>query len=202
MKQFFKAVVLFGCLSFVLSFPVQATVDTGIHQQSGKEVEERKSQVSYLVVLRADQAIISETENLYNLELKNIDNMVLYFSERPVRKAGFMSTNQFMSGWGDGKNSLQVNPPNAAIVYAALQSRKVINNNNMTQAIPIELSSPVVTHDGLMFRMKPLDGSLDIGTFDRISIFIDNVVTWDPRGKFASGGVLQLDSPFQCFLNF
>ena len=23
-----------------------------------------------------------------------------------------------------------------------------------------------------------------------------NVVTWDPRGEFASGGILQLDSPF------
>ena len=107
-----------------------------------------KQKVSFLFVLRANNGVIAKTDGGYTLTLKGMDDKVLYFSDRPVRKAGFITMTQFMSDWAAGKNSFQTNPPNAAIVHAALKT----NEKGIAQAIPVELTNPVVSKDGWVFH--------------------------------------------------
>ena len=49
-----------------------------------------------------------------------------------------------MNDWAKGHDSFQANPPNAAIVHAALKT----NEKGIGQAIPVELTNPVVTANG------------------------------------------------------
>ena len=103
-----------------------------------------KQKTSFLFVLRSDTGVITKSGDGYMLTLKGMDDKVLYFSDRPVRKAGFITMSQFMGDWAKGNDSFQANPPNVAIVHAALKT----NAKGVAQALPVELIHPVVTHDG------------------------------------------------------
>ena len=41
----------------------------------------------------------------------------LYFSDRPQRVVGHLSTQQFVDEWGKGENSFADDPPNAVISF-------------------------------------------------------------------------------------
>ena len=88
-----------------------------------------------------------------------MDEKVLYFSDRPVRKAGFITMTQFMGDWAKGNDSFKANPPNAAIVHAALKT----NEKGIAQAIPVELTHPVATANGWTFDLKDLQGKMSTG---------------------------------------
>lgn len=139
-------------------------------QASIKTATAAHQKASFLFVLRADTGVISKTDSGYTLTLKGMDDKVLYFSDRPVRKAGFITMTKFMGEWAKGNNSFKANPPNAAIVHAALKS----NETGIAQAIPVELSDPVITANGWMFHLKDLRGKISIGSYNGVSVFVDS----------------------------
>jgi ABC-2 type transport system ATP-binding protein len=71
--------------------------------------------------------------------------------------------------------------PATTVVNGATSAPTILNGPGLTVAANTDPES--VSIDGLVPGLKPLR---DAGY---------NVVTWDPRGQFASGGILQLDSP-------
>ncbi len=132
---------------------------------------------SFLFVLRAHHGVIAKTSGGYTLTLKGMDDKVLYFSDRPVRKAGFITMTRFMGGWAKGKDSFKDNPPNAAIVHAALKT----NEKGFAQALPVELSKPVRTAAGWTFLLKNLDGKISMGSYDGVVVYIDAAHIGDAR---------------------
>ena len=122
-----------------------------------------------MFVLRADTGVIAKTDGGYTLTLKGMDDKVLYFTDRPVRKAGFITMTQFMNDWAKGKNSFQANPPNAAIVHAALKT----NEKGLAQAIPVELTNPVASNDGWVFHLKGIQEKISVGSYNGVSLFVD-----------------------------
>src|SRR3990167_3150972 len=155
-----------ACLTCSLPIAViAATADI----TSTKVSTEAKQKVSLLFVLRAETGVIAKTDDGYTLTLQGVDDKVLYFSDRPVRKAGFITMTQLMGDWAKGKNSFQANPPNAAIVHAALKT----NEKGIAQAIPVELTNPVVTANGWTFDLQDLKGKITAGHYNGIIVFID-----------------------------
>ncbi len=63
------------------------------------------------------------------------------------------------------KNSFQANPPNAAIVHAALKS----DDKGVAQAVPVELTNPKESSDGWVFHLKALKGQVIIGNYNRVT---------------------------------
>ena len=51
------------------------------------------------------------------ITLHGLSPSTLYFSDRPQREVGHMSSRQFVDVWGDGDNSFAVNPPNAVLSF-------------------------------------------------------------------------------------
>ena len=130
-----------------------------------------KQKASFLFVLRADTGVITKTDGGYTLTLKDMDNKVLYFSDRPVRKAGFITMTQLMGDWAKGNNSFKANPPNAAIVHAALKT----NEKGIAQAIPVELTNPVISANEWTFNLKDLQGKISIGSYNGVIVFVDGM---------------------------
>jgi hypothetical protein len=120
--------------------------------------------------------VIAKTDGGYTFTMKGMDDKVLYFSDRPVRKAGFITITKFMGDWAKGNNSFQANPPNAAIVHAALKT----NEKGIAQAIPVELTNPVASNDGWVFQIKDIQGKISIGSYEKISLFMDATSTTSP----------------------
>ncbi len=152
---------------FTCSLPIVVTSA----QEPAMTTTKAKQEASFLFVLSAKSGVITKGDNGYTLTLQGMDDKASYFSDRPVRQSGFITMTQFMSDWAaSGKNSFAVNPPNAAIVYAALET----NVKGVAQAISVELTNPQATANGWKFSLKNLQGSISPGTYGSISVFVDN----------------------------
>ncbi len=153
-------------LSCSLPITSMATTGAALHAKVTTHKEQKES---LLFVLRAETAVIAKEDSGYTLTLEGMDNKVLYFADRPVRLAGFITMDNLMNDWAKGANSFQDNPPNAAFVHGNLKT----NDKGMAAAIPLELINPVASENGWMFHLKKLDGAISVGTYNRLTLFID-----------------------------
>jgi len=173
MNTLTRLAVSLSLVGLACSLPLALMAATNEHTPTTVTTH-AKQKGSFLFVLRADSGVIAKTDGGYTLTLKGMDDKVLYFSDRPVRKAGFITMTQFMGDWAKGKNSFQANPPNAAIVHGALKT----NKKGIAQAIPVELTNPVASSAGWTFHMKDIQGKISTGYYNRIDLFVDS------RSKF------------------
>ncbi|MCX6994323.1 MAG: hypothetical protein NTY13_00550 [Chlamydiae bacterium] len=79
----------FTVLGLTLSLPAAVFAQVQKTASLGEAHAEEKA--SFLFVLRADTGVITKTNGGYKLTLKGMDDKVLYFSDRPERKAAFIT---------------------------------------------------------------------------------------------------------------
>jgi len=60
--------------------------------------------------------VVGDREAGYKLILEEIDETVIWFSDRPVRKAGSVHIRDFLKDWDEGANSFKKDPPNAVLI--------------------------------------------------------------------------------------
>lgn len=106
------------------------------------------------------------------LTMKGIQPETLYFSDRPDRIVGRLTTKEFVDYlWKDGKDSFEENPPNAVLAV-------------MSEPVPLDLvvvlKDPVLEGDNLVYTVEVLDGP-DSGEGMANALFID--VIGVPRGE-------------------
>ena len=108
----------------------------------------------------------SGTYNDGTLTLKDVP-LVVYFADRPARKAGMLSIQVFAQGWNQGPDSFKVDPPNGTLSILGKD-----NDNNVV----VELSDPnVAVKEGtISFTSKVLQGEIP-ASFEHASLFIDPV---------------------------
>ena len=89
----------------------------------------------------------------------------LYFSDRPQRVVGHLSTRQFVDLWNEGDNSFAADPPNAVISFVE------VGDQTPEDAIVV-LKDPQLDSDKITYTVEMLEGSLpDKG--ELCSVFID-----------------------------
>jgi hypothetical protein len=126
---------------------------------------------SYLFVMRAEKASILKVGAGYLLLLKNLEEKTLYFADRPVRKAGLLPTSNFIAMWEEKGSSFDTIPPNAALIH---RNSKADNGSNVP-AVAVELSKPRPQgNNSWQFNLTILEGSLDTGEYEDVSLFIDD----------------------------
>lgn len=123
-----------------------------------------------LIVLEANNATIIKSKKNSSLILYNLNPKTLYFTDRPVRKAGFMITEKFLNTWLSPGSTLRNNPPNASIVfYSAKQTP-----NNLLKAIAVELKNPIPVRPQMWkFQLKDLEGKLAAGNYHKVVVFLE-----------------------------
>ena len=177
-----SALYFLTVLGLTLSLPANVFAQPSPDQSpKGAQVDEK---ASFLFVLRADTGVITKSNGGYTLTLKGMDDKVLYFSDRPVRKAGFITLTQFMDDWSKGNDSFKETPPNAAIVHATLYP----NDKGRVQALAVELTNPTKTDNGWTFDMKVMGGvSVADAVVSGVSVFVDGVKTRGSDPHFTGG---------------
>jgi hypothetical protein len=68
------------------------------------------------------------------LVMEGVDPSAIWFTDRPVRESGVMSTSQLTAKWNDGA-TFQVDPPNAALVL----HEPVLVDGNSTETLVVEI---------------------------------------------------------------
>ena len=170
MRKLTRLAVMLSLLALPLLSPVWA------HSQASGQVgspTKVKSHPSYRLffMLHAEKGIISKTNNGYELTLQDLSDKVLYVSDRPVRKAGFIVLSHFMKRWELSGSSFNKTPPNAVMVHSALKT----DENGVAHAVAVELSNPVKLDKGAWtFKIRVLNGPLSVGSYTGVEVFVDD----------------------------
>jgi hypothetical protein len=99
------------------------------------------------------------------LTLNGIAATTLYFSDRPNRITGHITTEEFIDNWGEGDNSFADDPPNAVL---STFSDDEIND------VVVVLRDPALDGDQFSYQVEILDGGMpEIG--GESSLFIDTI---------------------------
>ena len=77
-----------------------------------KRIEELEAEESMFVQTAQGITIDGDT-----LTLQGITPSTLYFSDRPQRVVGHMTTTDFVDLWDEGENSFEIDPPNAVLAF-------------------------------------------------------------------------------------
>ncbi len=116
----------------------------------------------YLFVLSATSGSLKGD----TLTLNGVPN-VIYFSDRPARKAGHLSLEKFVESWNKGVDSFKADPPNATLsVLKEDEARNVV----------VELTGVEQKKDSVVFKVVLLEGK-GIESFEASSLFIDIIMT-------------------------
>ena len=89
----------------------------------------------------------------------------LYFSDRPQRVVGHLTTKKFIEEWGEGENSFAADPPNAVISF-------VEKGDQTPEDAIVVLKDPQLEGDKLTYTVDMLEGTLP-PKGELVSVFID-----------------------------
>ena len=99
------------------------------------------------------------------LTLNGIAPTTLYFSDRPNRITGHITTEEFLDTWGDGDDSFADDPPNAVL--------STFSDDEVNDVVVV-LQDPALDGDQFSYQVEILDGEmLVIGGGS--SLFIDTI---------------------------
>jgi hypothetical protein len=123
-------------------------------------IEELEAEQSMFV--QTAQGITSDGTTL---TLTGVTPSTLYFSDRPQRVVGHMTTADFVDLWGEGANSFEEDPPNAVLAF--LQP-----GDDVPEDAVIVIRDPRL-HDGaLSYAIESLEGTVPAQA-GPVTLFID-----------------------------
>ena len=116
-------------------------------------------EVQLLYVQTADSAALADGV----LRMVDVSPATIFFSDRPQRVAGHVTTDEFVATWGEGEDSFASNPPNATLSILA---------GDEPQEIVVVLTEPRLEDGDLVYNVEILEGAT-AAVGDGCSLFID-----------------------------
>jgi len=107
------------------------------------------------------------------ITLKGVSPSTLYFSDRPKREVGHISSQHFVDIWDDGENSFEIDPPNAVLSF--------LSSEAAPEDAVVVITDPQLVGDSLSYAIDLLDGTIPAHS-GPVSLFID------PMGRPLSPG--------------
>jgi hypothetical protein len=99
------------------------------------------------------------------ITLCGVTPSTLYFSDRPQRVVGHMTTADFVELWGEGANSFEADPPNAVLAFLE-------PGDDVPEDAVVEISEPRLEDGRLSYSIELLEGSVPAQT-GPATLFID-----------------------------
>ncbi len=120
--------------------------------------------------LEAEQSMFVQTANAMTsdgttLTLKEVTPSTLYFSDRPKRVVGHMTTVSFVDLWAEGDNSFEEDPPNAVLAFLEA-------GDKAPQDAVVVIRQPRLENGELSYSIETLDGTVPTRT-GPVTLFID-----------------------------
>jgi hypothetical protein len=107
----------------------------------------------------------SVTSDQTRLTLQDVSPSTLYFSDRPERVVGHMTTEQFVQQWTEGPNSFFEDPPNAVLSYVG-------TGEDIPSDAVVVLRDPVASGSSLSYSIEVLEGAVPAES-GAVTLFID-----------------------------
>ena len=119
-------------------------------------MEEKHKDVSHVMKADEIEALFVQTSHGMSYEdgrltLQTLAPTTLFFSDRPDRVTGHISSEEFVDSWDKGPDSFESNPPNAVLS---------IFHPDSVSDIVVELIDPVLSGHDLTYDVVILDGEM------------------------------------------
>ena len=120
--------------------------------------------------LETEQSMFVQTANAITsdgmtLTLKDVTPSTLYFSDRPKRIVGHMTTVDFVDLWAEGDNSFEEDPPNAVLAFLEA-------GYEAPEDAVVVIQQPRLENGHLSYSIKTLDGTVPTQA-GPVTLFID-----------------------------
>ncbi len=120
--------------------------------------------------LQAEQSMFVQTANAMTsdgstLTLKDVTPSTLYFSDRPKRVVGHMTTLDFVNLWAEGDNSFEEDPPNAVLAFLE-------PGDEAPEDAVVVIRQPRLVNGQLSYSIETLEGRVPTQT-GPVTLFID-----------------------------
>lgn len=159
-KQLFIALrIIVICLPLILGCGAAPQTAAPENEQAGEVSTTATPEPEYLFVQAAQSTSIADGV----LRMGSVNPATIYFSDRPDRIAGHMTTEEFVATWGEGDDSFASNPPNATLS---------ILTGSEPQEIVVVLTEPRLEEGDLVYNVSILEGA-SAATGGAASLFID-----------------------------
>ena len=99
------------------------------------------------------------------LTLRGVTPSTLYFSDRPQRVVGHMSTADFVDLWGAGDNSFETDPPNAVLSFLE-------PGGGVPDDVVVVIKEPRLEDSHLTYSIEVLEGAIPAQA-GPVTLFID-----------------------------
>ena len=113
------------------------------------------------------------------LTLHDVTASTLYFSDRPERVVGHLSSTDFVGLWGEGENSFAEDPPNAVLAFLEA-------GDEVPEDAVVVLRDPRMEGGALSYSIDVLEGSVPAQT-GPVTLFIDPLGRPLTPGSVAGG---------------
>ena len=143
----------------IVASACQPAPDTGSAAESSASQDSAK--VNYLLVQTAPGVRYADGA----LVLESVDDMTLYFADRPARSAGWTTTQEVIDQWGSGDDSFAADPPNADL--------SILSDGESLQIVVV-LMNPRLGDGDLTYDVEVLEGEMPAAA-GPASLFIDVV---------------------------
>ena len=138
--------------------------------EKSKENQTNSHVPKFFAIQHAQSGSISEiNETAYSLELNDVYDNTILFSDRPDRIVTSVGTTDFLCKWSTGEDSFAVDAPNAVLVVDEIEGKQDV--------VIVELFNPIydVNEKTLKYEITPDNAtSIDLPSeFIQITLFID-----------------------------
>ena len=163
-----KLLTLVMLLPALLVITVATSLDSVYAQENMTESEEPK----FFAIQHAQSGSIAEiNETAYSLELNDVSDKTILFSDRPERIVETESTSNYIGNWNTGEDSFADDAPNAVLVVDEIE---------IQDDVTIELFNPVYDSNKKTLKYEiTTDNSTLI---DRRGDYGQNTLLIDPGG--------------------
>jgi len=110
-----------------------------------------------------DGQIEGDKETGYKLILEEPHDTVVWFADRPIRKAGYTDIKDFLKAWDEGRDSFEKDPPNAVLI---------IGNS---EPVVVELILENWNERRAVFKLKSIEGEIT-NQSGPVTLFVDVVM--------------------------
>lgn len=120
--------------------------------------------------LQAEQSMFVQTAHAASsdgstLTLEGVTPSTLYFSDRPQRVVGHMTTADFVDLWAEGENSFAEDPPNAVLAF-------LDPGDDVPEDAVVVIRDPRLDGEQLSYSIETLEGNAPTQT-GPVTLFID-----------------------------
>jgi hypothetical protein len=128
-----------------------------------EQTEQQMDQIEALFV----QSAHGLTSSAGTVTFHGLAHATLFFSDRPQRVVGHLSSRKFVDQWGEGDDSFAEDPPNAVVSFLE-------DGDETPEEVTMTIRHPHLEGNTLTYQIDILDGALPAKA-GPCSLFIDPI---------------------------